>query len=283
MSNYEFDVYHQSNQNVIVFSKAYFNYILKQKNWPDLHALYSFYYFCKHWQNDDTVWANNSYASEGLGWSREKVSRIRTKLKEIHLIDFIQEFKDDGKFGRQLVELKVPRNISFTAATKDGFRETQALISNTNTKKRIINNSLNKEKQNKKINKKENFDTILPSEYFEFAFQLSNIITDRYDIRIPHSEIKEWERHFKLLIEKDGATPKAVSETLEFYSKKIGEEYIPNANTGKDFRAKFIKLQEAMKRTVTARKRTVPSNMYQSTPETMKRIFEEVKSKTTIR
>ena len=147
--------------------------------------------------------------------------------------------------------------------------------------KRITSNSLIKEKT-KKINKK-NKNEILPSEYFEFAFQLSNIITDRYDIRIPHSEIKEWERHFKLLIEKDGATSKAVSETLEFYSKKIGEDYIPVVNTGKDFRAKFIKLQDAMKRNTNARKRTIPSNMYQSTPETMKRIFDEINAKTTIR
>lgn len=89
MSKYEFD----ECQNVITFNKAYFDYIMKQKNWGDLHALYSYLYYYLVTENFSASTLDNSSISKSLNWSSIKICKVKEQLKECNLLDSNENLK----------------------------------------------------------------------------------------------------------------------------------------------------------------------------------------------
>lgn len=62
-------------------------------------------------------------------------------------------------------------------------------------------------------------------------------------------ETKSWDKHIRLMLEKDKITSEQIIKVLDWYSKHIGEPYIPVVLGGESLREKFTKLEEAIKRT----------------------------------
>jgi hypothetical protein len=85
------------SQEPIVLSKAVMDLMLKQEKWPDLLALYTFYYYTAKWQGTNQPKATTSYAAKGVGWPVERVQATKTKLKELKLIEDIRHTGPDGK------------------------------------------------------------------------------------------------------------------------------------------------------------------------------------------
>lgn len=62
-------------------------------------------------------------------------------------------------------------------------------------------------------------------------------------------ETKSWEKHIRLMLDRDKIPYEHIIEVLDWYEKHIGEPYIPVVLGGESLREKFSKLEEAIKRT----------------------------------
>lgn len=89
MNKHKLNNYLEDNQIMVVFSEAYFDFIMKQKNWGDLHALYSFCCLCEQ----ENIKITNSYISIKMKWSIAKIIKIKNRLKECNLIEDKQTIK----------------------------------------------------------------------------------------------------------------------------------------------------------------------------------------------
>lgn len=76
-----------NSEEPVVLSKPLFDLLLGQKNYPDLIALYSFYYYTAKWQRTNVPKATNGYVAKAIGWSEDKVSRIKGVLIDLGLIE----------------------------------------------------------------------------------------------------------------------------------------------------------------------------------------------------
>ena len=75
-------------------------------------------------------------------------------------------------------------------------------------------------------------------------------------------KIKEWADHIRKMRDVDGINNNIIKEIMIWYSQHIGQEYVPEAHSGKAFRSKFDGLQSAMKRMGHTTPTTTPSGAY---------------------
>jgi hypothetical protein len=101
---YTFIPFNEHNK-IIYFTKAYFDYIMQEDDWAELHALYSFYLYTANWQNTTKIWATAKYAQAGLGWGKEKFQKVKNKLTELKLIQTIQGQKKTGGFEKSYIKI----------------------------------------------------------------------------------------------------------------------------------------------------------------------------------
>ena len=91
-------------------------------------------------------------------------------------------------------------------------------------------------------------------EYIPFASKLAAIIEENKNIKILQtpSKINAWAKEFKILIEKQAISKDRALAALDWYQKNIGGQYIPVIQCGKSFREKFVKIEDAIKRSSQA-------------------------------
>jgi hypothetical protein len=82
-------VSYNNHEEPIVLSKALFDLLLKQEHFSELIALYSFYYYTAKWQKTNTPRAVNTYVSQALNWSTDKISKYKRILISLGLIENI--------------------------------------------------------------------------------------------------------------------------------------------------------------------------------------------------
>jgi hypothetical protein len=73
----------------IVLSKHLIDTLLKETNFSDLIALYTFYYYTAKWQHTNRPYATVAYVSDGMHWTETKVRKAKNTLKELKLIEDI--------------------------------------------------------------------------------------------------------------------------------------------------------------------------------------------------
>jgi hypothetical protein len=78
---------YSEHEEPIVLSKALFDLLLKQEHSAELIALYSFYYYTAKWQKTNIPKAVNTYVGKALDWSDMKVSRYKSMLIDLGLIE----------------------------------------------------------------------------------------------------------------------------------------------------------------------------------------------------
>lgn len=83
----------------------------------------------------------------------------------------------------------------------------------------------------------------------KYARSLARIVQTQKDIDISHQQKWAWAGEFrKLVLTVEHVPRERVSDALDWYRENVGREYVPVIESGKSFRSKFVKLEDAMKR-----------------------------------
>ena len=82
-----------------------------KKDFPELWALYSFYYAKARQDNTNQPWAVDKYCMKGLGWGKDKFYRIKKLLLENKFIEQIQSTDEKtGKFDKNYIKVNYISN-----------------------------------------------------------------------------------------------------------------------------------------------------------------------------
>lgn len=84
-------------QEPIILSKPLLDRLLEEDEFPELLALYTFYYYTAKWQQTNRPRATTSYVAKGIGWGIGKVKRIKQKLIQLGLIQSMKETDQAGR------------------------------------------------------------------------------------------------------------------------------------------------------------------------------------------
>ncbi len=93
-----------------------------------------------------------------------------------------------------------------------------------------------------------NHDSQENTEYQEIAKELAEIVMSAKNIKVNTAKIKQWGNEIRKLHSVDGIEPSRMRSVLSWYSSNIGGEYVPIVESGKSFRSKFLRLENAVKR-----------------------------------
>jgi len=218
---------------VINITKATTDILLEQDKPGPLMALYYFYCYTAAWQCTLQPRATVRYVAEGLKWSKGKVQQVKKQLVGLGLIEDIQKRKDDasGKFGKQYVRVHY-----FTVGTKNlPTVEPIHKCLVTGSKKCLVTNSRHLKDGDRKT---------IPSLFDGKAS------TKLYKIIKSHKNITynttKWPDIFRRLRQVNKVSSPRIKEVIIWYSKHIGEEYVPVVESAKSFRDKFTRLEDAM-------------------------------------
>ena len=99
-----------------------------------------------------------------------------------------------------------------------------------------------------KINGHSSLKNVDTSKYLKLATKLSKIIQTKKKVTHTNSQIKSWAEEFRKLTSVNKVNYSRQKKALKWYKKAIGGKYIPVIESGKSFREKFIKLEDAMSR-----------------------------------
>ena len=89
-------------------------------------------------------------------------------------------------------------------------------------------------------------------EYLDLATKLAGIVQGQKQIKISKQRLKSWGKEIRKLRRTDGVDMERISQALDWYGQHIGEQYVPVIESGKAFRDKFLRLEDAMKREARA-------------------------------
>jgi hypothetical protein len=92
-------------------------------------------------------------------------------------------------------------------------------------------------------------------EYTPLVTYLSKIIQTKKNIKHTSLQLNSWANEFRRLEEDTGVSRQRIKKALQWYSSNIGGEYIPVIESGASFREKFSKLEDAMQRASSPRKK----------------------------
>ena len=93
MENIEYN----KNQEPIVLSKYTLDRLLKEKNFAELLALYTFYYYTAKWQGTNKAKSTTGYTAKGMGWSEDKVRKYKKQLISLGLVENFKRLSADKK------------------------------------------------------------------------------------------------------------------------------------------------------------------------------------------
>lgn len=82
----------------------------------------------------------------------------------------------------------------------------------------------------------------------EVANRLADLITQKKAIKIHAQQKTSWAKEIDLLQKRDGVSDERIKKAIGWYEENAGGQYVPVIESGKAFREKFIKLEDAIKR-----------------------------------
>lgn len=193
----------------LILSKQLMDILLKEDQYSDLLALYSFYYYTAKWQSTITPKATTFYVAAGLGWTDRRVRKVKARLLELTFIEDIVERDSGGKVIGHFIKInmifdndtnKPPGRVNHTVV----FRQSN--------------------KNNKNIYKSSSDSLISPSQFDDFW-----TIYPRHDIK--GKALITWT---KLCKQKDRPTWKEIKRAIHYQSKSDrwqDPKFIPMATT----------------------------------------------------
>lgn len=195
-------------------------------------------------------------ARQGL----DKITSIRSGLKELENAGLLIRKKTQNDRGHWEMEY-----ILFLEKTLENPTSENPTSENP-TSENLPNNS---KKDSSKKEYKEDIDSIrninISSEslspkknekYIQYAEFIGKIITSSKNIKITRQKINSWANSIRLLHTADGVSLDRIEDALLWYEKNHGGDYVPVIESGKSFRDKFIKLENAIERGKRPRRNT---------------------------
>lgn len=243
MSHYDYDV----NEEPIVFSKHVSDYLLSQPKAGNLIALYFFYYYTAKWQKTNQPKATTEYVAKGLGWSDDFVRKYKNCLIDLKLIKNVVQKDEEGKIIGHFIK------VNFIWSKEKVDRINSNLEEKTATLRKNLRVDSSEANSLSSNNKSNNFFPLSISKnkdtkYLPLAEQLSTIIKTTKKLNISNKTITSWATEIRKLSEVDGAEIKRIKKVLTWYESNVGGDYVPVVESGLSFRKKFMKLEDAIKR-----------------------------------
>lgn len=283
----------QSIIEPIVIHPSIFDLCISQPNGGGfLYVLYSFYYKTARWQKTNQPKCTNSFVTNFLKCDRKTVIKYKKILIELGLI---RPIKKIGKNG-QIVGHFIHVNYVWNKDTVRGFNHRpiqhpddvssnkitigpsdppvdgvglKCLKSGKGNALSFKNNIEKKEKTlHGKRQKREELEISKDKKYLKYiplAKKLSKIIKSQKNINHTLPQLKSWANEM-LRLERDNKIPiERMEDAMDWYEMAVGGEYIPVIESGKSFREKFIKIENAIERSKTIYKKPQQSkNLSQS-------------------
>lgn len=97
-----------ADDKVIFLSGTILNFLLEQQD-SDLIALYTFYCYTARCQKTDELKFLTKDTATIIGWSPDKVRKVKNTLRELGLIEDVKLYDDDGKVVDYLI--KIPNSL----------------------------------------------------------------------------------------------------------------------------------------------------------------------------
>ena len=208
------------------------------------------------------------------GLNRGTTTLYLHALQSAKIIDYGQEKKPDGTFGLRRLIL-----FQWDTTLKETQRKLQIMdrilygqLAPKEFKARLLENPLagkpacgktNRYKNNTskevltiyKNNTSKEVLTVAPKGALEsdlvsikFANEIANIVSSNKHIHITPHKIKNWAQSIDQLIKRERIHPSRIRKALAWYKIHNKDEYVPVIESGKSLREKFIRLEDAIKR-----------------------------------
>lgn len=240
-------------------SKHLFDTLLSQDKPDELICLYAFYYYTAKWQRSDKLYATTRFVCQGLQWGEGKVKRVKSRLKELGLIESQTIRGENNKIVRHYVKINFiweSQKVSFPP----GGKSTSWYLKKNNIKEKNIYHkkdfgdsdiTFSKSELKKQRNQK-----MLP-----LCRYLAKIITSQRNIEINQRKLNSWSNDLRLLQYEDGIEVNRMKRVLQWYKKNIGKPYVPDVQSGSSFRKKFLNLEAAIERSNNNRDHRQPDKV----------------------
>lgn len=82
----------------------------------------------------------------------------------------------------------------------------------------------------------------------DVADRLADLVSRKKAIKIHAQQKTSWAKEIDLLQKRDGVSDERIKKAIGWYEENAGGQYVPVIESGKAFREKFIKLEDAIKR-----------------------------------
>ena len=169
--------------------------------------------------------ASNEYFANLYDVSKVSISKWINQLIEFGYINSEITYKDGSKqiLNRYLSLVKDPIKEKFNTPIKEKFKD------NINTSKEVY--------INKNLTDSNNINVVIE--------KLHEILKNYHGREF---NTRGWEKNISSMIRLDKIDPERIIKSLDWYSRHIGEDYIPVIQSGKSLREKYNKLEWAIKR-----------------------------------
>ena len=197
--------------------------------------------------NAKGCFASNAYFSRFFQVSKARCSQIITALEKKKLVTVKLQYKDKQVIQRKLRLAKGVVNILTRGSkySKGGSKNMRSIDTSVISIVDDIDKSISVAPA--KRNGKASIKKVNPA-YFKLAKKLSKIIHTKKNITHTPIQIKAWSEELRKLGSVNKVSYFRQKVILKWYKNAIGGEYIPVVESGKSFREKFIKLEDAMNR-----------------------------------
>jgi len=214
-----------------IVTKTTMDILLKQHKSESIITLYIFYGYVSCWQETLQIKATTSYTAKGLGWSTRKVQRIKKELIALGLIeDVVKKDKNNVITGHYIHPRYFP-----TPDKSAGVASLSPKCLETGNNKCLDTHSRHLKDGDRKT---------IPSLFDgETSIRLYKIIKSHKNITY---NTTKWPDIIRRLRQVNKISKARIKEVIKWYSKHIGEEYVPVVESAKSFRDKFTRLEDAM-------------------------------------
>lgn len=236
------------NSEPIVLSKVTSDILLKQEKPADVLALYVFYYITAKWQNQKNARCTTEYAANGLKWTGTRIRKTKKILIELGLIENVIKKDSTGKIIGHYVRVNFKWIKEHYDLPTDHPYEIAQCGQNDSVVNRKTNTTYTLSKIQQEEENKKNTKEKTSKKYFKLATKLSKIIQTKKNIKHTSKQLNQWSIEFKRLHKENKVNINRQKEILKWYKLSIGGEFIPVIESGKSFREKFIRLEDAKNR-----------------------------------
>lgn len=223
-------------------------------------------------QTEKGCWASNRWLGGLLGVGPQTITNAISNLKKHHYILTIEERTTDGRNVRRIfINPEYP--LIYRNLVVEGYKNINGpLLENLYPSiKKLIDpykksyNKIDIEKDKEEDKEKDYLSDLKRSDdepiyngeltikernkqYIPVVKKLSSIIQEIKNVKHTPSQLRSWTNEIRQLVENNNISMDRIMTALDWYGKHIGEEYIPVIESGRSFREKFVRLEDAMKR-----------------------------------